>query len=139
MVVFDFCSDNDIKWFNLPSWCFLSSYVSAAPHTSIISAPCVLCCIKFFHHGYYYCIKLLTTGVISVSGAAPWISCFTLLLVLFFHIIFFITLYWYPFFIALQHITIVIWATSGMIRLDLFGMILIRLAWMAQRWGVPQL
>ena len=45
------------------------------------------------------------------------------------------SLYWYPLFIALQHIIIVIQATSGIIRLDPFGMILIHLVWMAQRLG----
>ena len=45
------------------------------------------------------------------------------------------SLYWYPLFIALQHIIIGIQATSGIISLDLFGMILIYLAWMAQRLG----
>ena len=81
---------------------FLSSWVSAAPHISIISAACILCCIKCFHHGYYVCIKLFTTGVICVSGAVTWISCFVLLLNLFLCIIF-ITLCCYPLYIALEH------------------------------------
>ena len=108
MVVLVFlCFQIKHELFHLSSWCFLSSCVPAAQHISIISAPCISCCCCF------------TMGIISISGASPWISCFILLLILFLCIVFFITCCCYPLFIVLQH-NIVILATSGLIRLDLF-------------------
>ena len=104
---------------------FLSSCVSVVPHIwfSITSAPCILCCIKFFHHWYYFCVKLFTMGIISVLSFSPQIlSCFILFLIFFLCILFldillFINLYCYPPFIMLHYSTIVIWATSGIIRI----------------------
>ena len=56
-------------------------------------------------------------GIISVLSSSPWIlSCFVLLIIFFLCILFFITLYCYPPFIMLQYSTIVIRATSGIIR-----------------------
>ena len=78
MVLLFFFSDEKCKRVHLSSWHFLSSCVSAAPHIqfSIIPAPCVFCCIKFFHHRYYFCFKFFTTddpfGMILIHLA--WIA-----------------------------------------------------------------
>ena len=45
------------EWFHLS----LSSSVSATKHISIISATCILCYIKCFHHGYHL-----------VLSSSPW-------------------------------------------------------------------
>ena len=94
--------------------------------------------VSSLHHAYCAVLSSFTMSIIFVLSSSPQVlfpfqvfhhGSLALLSSLF------SSLYWYPLFIALQHIIIVIRATSGIFRLDLFGMILIHLAWMAQRLG----
>ena len=107
------------------------SLVFQMHHTPVLSLHHAYCaCIKFFHCRYCLCIKLFTTvlflfQVLHHESLAFHFLASTLSS----------SLYWYPLFIVLQHIIIGIQATSGIISLDPFGMILIHLAWMAQRFG----
>ena len=97
-------------------------------NTSVSSLHHAYCAVLgSFTHWHYFCIKLFTMVLFlfqvlyheSLAVLSPLSSSF----------------YLYPLFLALQHIIIVIQATSGIISLDPFGIILICLVWMAQRLG----
>ena len=107
------------EWLHLSSWHFLSSSVSAAEHISIISATCILCYIKCFHHGYhlvlssspryYFCFRFFIMDLLLHSPSHPPLyssssSSFATVILSF---------------VMLQH-NIVIWVTGGLIRLGLF-------------------
>ena len=92
--------------------------------------------VPSLHHAYCAVLSSFTMGIVFVLSSSPWV----LFPFQVFHhgslaSLFSLSSYlnWYPLFIALQHIIIDIQATSGIISLDLFGMILIHLVWMAQR------
>ena len=121
------------EWFHLSTWHLLSSSVSATEHISIISATCILCYIKCFHHRYHLVLSSSPWYIlflVSVSG----ISCFALLLILLLLLIIFIICHCYPFLIMLQH-NIVTWATNRYADLCHVGMIVTHLAGIAKRLG----
>ena len=94
--------------------------------------------VSSLHHAYCAVSSSFTTGIIFVLSSSPWVL--FLFQVLCHESLALLSslsssLYWYPLFIALQHIVIGIQATSGIISPVPFGMILIHLVWMAQRLG----
>ena len=103
------------------TYCFngvLFFFFSSAPHVlfSISSVPCILFCVKFFT------MEILASPLTcSFLHSSPQIlSCFVHLIffwcILSLDILLFITLYCYSPYLMLQYSTIVIQATSGIIR-----------------------
>ena len=98
--------------------------------------------VSSLHHAYCAVLSSLTMGIVFVLSSSPWVL---FPFQVFHHVSLALlfslssSLYWYPLFIALQHIVIGIQASSGIISLDLFGMIPIHLVWTAQKLGVTAL